>query len=497
MTPLSLALLHRLETVDLCEASSTMALKKKKPTSLETNPRAPLATPASSLSNTQASSPTTESTIQKDWELLNFWLKTQTVLEPVRKSWENLKQKLSAELQTSTVQPLPSGITNKIIQELENLNKHLDRQEANPSYAQAAAKTSSAQIPLASRILKEVLVHPGHQTPDMANRTHVQLFQALQDRLPSSYNKQIRAVRKLPSGDILIHTESQETKLFLEKDSSWTATIFNTKAIVQPKRFPVLVHGVRTADIQPENLEDTCKKIQTSNPSLGKQITILRAYWSKKSIAQKKQVTSLHLDLSTRQQANLLIENGLVLGHRLHEVEPFLANTVIAQCFKCFGCGHQAHACRNRTACGACGGQHERRACPIPENLLKPKYCNCQGSHPAWASTCPVRQEAAKKAREAWISRPGKYKIPISTSLTPVPQSPATSFSFSQPLPGRKNVKRLSQPEAQRESGEAVQKFKFLGQDQQIIREKYQPTLSRSLKIRCLHERLKAHTSPV
>ena len=104
-----------------------------------------------------------------------------------------------------------------------------------------------------------------------------------------------------------------------------------------------------------------------------------------------------------------------MLGHRLHEVELFLANTVIAQYFKCFGYGHQAHACRNRTACGACGGQHERRACPIPENLLKPKYCNCQGSHPAWASTCPVCQEAAKRAREAWISRPGKYEIPIST----------------------------------------------------------------------------------
>ena len=35
----------------------------------------------------------------------------------------------------------------------------------------------------------------------------------------------------------------------------------------------------------------------------------------------------------------------------------------------------------------------------IPENLLKPKCCNCQGSYPAWASTCPVHQEAAKRAR--------------------------------------------------------------------------------------------------
>ena len=234
----------------------------------------------------------------------------------------------------------------------------------------------------------------------MANRTHVQLFQALQDRLPSPFNKQVRAVRKLPSGDILISTESQEVKSFLEKDSTWITTIFTKEAIVQPKRFSILVHGVRTSDIQPEDLSKTCQAIQSSNPSLSKQITILRAYWSKKAISQKKLVTSLHLDLATPEQANLLIENGLVLGHRLHEVEPFLADTVIAQYFKCFGYGHQARVCKNKAVCGACGGQHERRACSIPEQLLKPRCCNCQGSHPAWASICPKRQEVAKKARE-------------------------------------------------------------------------------------------------
>ena len=137
-------------------------------------------------------------------------------------------------------------------------------------------------------------------------------------------------MRKLPSGDILINTETQETKSFLEKDSAWISAIFTKEATIQPKRFPVLIHGVRTTDIQPENLEKTCQTIQNSNPSLSKQITILRAYWSKKAIAQKKPVTSLHLDLATPEQANLLIEIGVVLGHRLHEAEPFLANTVVA-----------------------------------------------------------------------------------------------------------------------------------------------------------------------
>ena len=369
-------------------------------------------------------------------------------------------------------------------------------------------------------------------THHITNRTHIQLFQALQDRLPSPYNKQVRAVRKLPSEDILINTETQETKSFLEKDSAWISAIFTKEATIQPKRFPVLIHGVRTTEIQPENLEKTCQTIQNSchssgpvaylaqvthlagkfhlhcclfalllpdplpirtspappassllfsfssflvfrlvhqsksqvssqvrsrllnqlgsssalllprhnsNPSLSKQITILRAYWSKKAIAQKKPVTSLHLDLATPEQANLLIESGVVLGHRLHEAEPFLANTVVAQCFKCFEYGHQACLCRNQAVCGACGGQHERRTYQIPEQLLKPKCSNCKGAHPAWASTCPVRQEAVKKPREVWISCPGKYEISTATTV-PVTQSPVT-FHFTQILPEGKRQK--------------------------------------------------------
>ena len=432
----------------LCEQPTVqvtypMPVKKKKPDSSQNTTRkiTPSPTmPAPSSAGTQPSSSTPYPALQNDYNLLDSWLKTQATPESVLKSWENIKKNsCTNEAQSTKTQSLPTGLTNKIFQELENISKRLDKQESKPSYAQAVQKHIPAQIPLAPRILKEVLVHPGNQTPDMANRTHIQLFQALQDRLPSPYNKQVRAVRKLPSGDILINTETQETKSFLEKDSAWISAIFTKEATIQPKRFPVLIHGVRTTDIQPENLEKTRQTIQNSNPSLSKQITILRAYWSKKAIAQKKPVTSLHLDLATPEQANLLIESGVVLGHRLHEAEPFLANTVVAQCFKCFGYGHQARLCRNQAVCGACGGQHERRTCQIPEQLLKPKCSNCKGAHPAWASTCPVRQEAVKKAREAWISRPGKYEISTATTV-PVTQSPVT-FPFIQTLPGGKRRK--------------------------------------------------------
>ena len=209
---------------------------------------------------------------------MDAWLHTQSLPEKLLQCWKNIKNHSLSEFQPSSTQLSHLDLTSKIFKELENINKRLDKQEAKPSYAQAVQKATPSQIPLAPRTLREVLVHPGNQTSDMANRTHVQLFQALQDRIPSPFNKQVRAVRKLPSGNILISTESQEAKSFLEKDSTWIITIFTKEAIVQPKRFPILVHGVRTSDIQPEDLSKTCQAIQSSNPSLSKQITILRAY---------------------------------------------------------------------------------------------------------------------------------------------------------------------------------------------------------------------------
>ena len=149
-----------------------MAPKKKKPTFSESNTRATpaiLSQPAPSLASTQSSSPTPQPAPQSDYKLVDSWIKTQPVPESILKSWENIKKNsFPTEAQSSS-----TGLTNRIFQELENINKWLDKQEAKPSYAQAVQKSIPAQIPLPARILKEVLVHPGIQPPDMANTTHI------------------------------------------------------------------------------------------------------------------------------------------------------------------------------------------------------------------------------------------------------------------------------------------------------------------------------------
>ena len=236
-----------------------MASRKKKSGS-SIQPKIPLSTLVQLSSSALFSFPLFSSSFQKDCELMDAGWHTQSLPEKLLQCWKNIKNHSLSEFQPSSTQLSHLDFTSKIFQDLENINKRLDKQEAKPSYAQVAQTAIPSQIPITPRTLREVLVHPGNQTPDMANRTHVQLFQALQDRLPSPFNKQVRAVRKLPSGNILISTESQEAKSFLEKDSTWITIIFTKEAIVQPKRFPALVHGVRTSDIQPENLSKPAKQ---------------------------------------------------------------------------------------------------------------------------------------------------------------------------------------------------------------------------------------------
>ena len=163
---------------------------------------------------------------------MDVWLHTQSLPEKPLQCWKNIKNYSLSKFQLSSTQLSPLDFTSKIFQKLENINKRLDKQEVKLSYAQVVQKAIPFQIPLTPRTFREVLAYPGNQTADMPNRTYVQLFQALQDKLPSPLNKQVRVVRKLPSENILISTESQEVKSFLEKDSTWITIIFIKEVIV-------------------------------------------------------------------------------------------------------------------------------------------------------------------------------------------------------------------------------------------------------------------------
>lgn len=75
-----------------------------------------------------------------------------------------------------------------------------------------------------------------------------------------------------------------------------------------------------------------------------------------------------------------------------------------------------ARVCRHKACCGWCASQEHTNDKECPRRVREqPARCvNCKGDHPVWAGQCPVRQEAAARAREAFITRPTQFAEDLS-----------------------------------------------------------------------------------
>ena len=167
--------------------------------------------------------------------------------------------------------------------------------------------------------------------------------------------------------------------------------MFSEEAKISSRIFPVMVHRIQTKNFNPDNLEEITKTIFRQNPGMENQIKILRTYWTRKFKLLKKSMTSLHIDLATPEQANLLIKREVVLGHMIHEVEPALLDTLVVQYYKYSKFGYQARTCQAQAQCLACVGKHARRDCLIPQEKLVSKCANCGGKHSAGEKVCPKK----------------------------------------------------------------------------------------------------------
>lgn len=80
-----------------------------------------------------------------------------------------------------------------------------------------------------------------------------------------------------------------------------------------------------------------------------------------------------------------------------------------SQCSRCQGHGHIQANCKDRQKCTFCGRNHDSLRCwtPVPS-----KCCNCQGQHPAYHETCPMRgtkQQADNSSSARGQNRGAQY----------------------------------------------------------------------------------------
>ena len=154
--------------------------------------------------------------------------------------------------------------------------------------------------------------------------------------------------------------------------------------------------------------------------------------FTKKLLRSGRTTGPLIISVTEPEQANRLINAGLIWQYELHDCEPFDGDCVITQCFKCYQYGHIGHRCRNTQRCGFCAAPgHATNDCTGKEDCMKHLCVSCQGNHPSWARECPVRAKHAEAAKLAYINRPMQYQATSSfvrrhqQTTAPTPQNQA------------------------------------------------------------------------
>ena len=160
----------------------------------------------------------------------------------------------------------------------------------------------------------------------------------------------IRAARKLKSGNIAIYTANDgETKQLLQNDC-WTE-VLGRRAKLIIRNIRVIAYAVRVNSINLAHKENTIEKIRAKNATSISGLEIKWIEWLTKFFQGKKEL-SLMVECKTAMQANRAIDEGLAIGAELHRCTLYNPACKQKQCFKCQQYGHIATHCTRTLACG-------------------------------------------------------------------------------------------------------------------------------------------------
>ena len=264
-------------------------------------------------------------------------------------------------------------------------------------------------IPLAPmKREREVLVKvkDDEEAKKVKAMTPSQMLETIRKAAPKEGEK-IAHITRLQSGDLLVRTNTKEGKKELEGGEEWIKVLGKT-AMISRKKYPVMVHGVRTStDLK--NQEQAIKKFTAENERLHPGLKAVRMAWPRSVIEAGKPFASMIVELRTAEMANALLDKGAIEGRKELDVTYFETAARITMCFNCHKYGHFAKECKNKEWCHNCGGNHSPNACGKPKGAHCP---SCKSdTHKPWSKECPTWKSHKERANRALYNRPLRYAV--------------------------------------------------------------------------------------
>jgi hypothetical protein len=224
-------------------------------------------------------------------------------------------------------------------------------------------------------------------------------------------NIKIMSTNQLKSGDLSIRTstnsEMQALRTFTE---DWTHRI-GLGASVHNPTFGVLVHGIRTNTMDMAKVDEIKANILLENRPFLPNADIKYIGWLRGKTPVKA-MTSIIIEFSKPEDANKIIDEGLVWQSELCQCERYERQCRLKQCFNCQKYGHIGTQCKATTKCGYCAQEHSSRECPTKTDKDAPRKCaNCHGTHEAWRQQCQMRKGEMARIEAAHAIRPKYHPI--------------------------------------------------------------------------------------
>lgn len=334
-----------------------------------------------------------------------------------------------------------------MVREIKNADQH-NRPSLPRTYASVAAGNglaTSMHNPLNqnkaphAQVLREITVNIRNPLTIASLRAmNPRSLKAHVDRaIEQSGNEHIENIKtvstnQLKSGDLSIKTATtSDMEVLRQFAEDWEHRLGNG-ATVRIPTYGVLVHGIRTSSIDVSQLEDTRDSILQENRPFIPSAEIKYIGWLTRKSAEKA-ASSIIIEFTRPQDANKIIDEGLIWQGEVFQCELYNRSCRLRQCFGCQGYGHIGTQCKATTRCGYCAQEHASRECPVKSDRSVLRKCaNCKGQHEAWSNQCAIRKEEMAKVKAAYAARP-RYHLEPQSSMA-VSQANPTVRAQEEPI---------------------------------------------------------------